>query len=726
MLKKLRERIQQRMERRVRQTPTILQMEVTECGVASLAMVLAYYGRWISLEELRVTCGVSRDGCRADTLIRAARRYELACNAFRAEPEQLARVPMPCILHWEFNHFVVLEGLTKRHAYLNDPAVGRRRITWAELSAGFTGVVLAMRPKRGFSRGGAKPALLRFLVQQLQHSKAAVAILMMISLALVIPGLMIPAFSRIFVDDILVAGNQNWLRPFLLGIAATALLRSLCMTVQQSLSLRLQGKLAVTMMSRVVWHVLSLPLEFFTQRQAGDIANRISGGEQVSRLLANGLAVNALSLVETGFFALLMAAYDLPLAGLCLSIVCLNVVATVLLGGRHEDVNRSLSSERGTLVGTTLRQISGIEGLKANGLEGYFFGGWAGYQAKYLNKYHEAGLYAVVMQMMPVFTSAMATAAILGFGSWQIIHGSLTIGALVAFQSLTMSFAAPITNLVQLTASMQAAKGDIARLLDVFNYPAEPVEHPPLEAQAGTKLSGRIKIRDLRFGYSPLAAPLVDGLSLELQPGMRVALVGASGSGKSTVSRLISGLYRPWGGQIWFDGRPRDQIPAEVFAASLAYVDQEISLFDASLRDNLTLWDRSITDETIHRALRDAEIDHVIALRPGHFDCRVEQGGRNFSGGERQRIEIARALVGEPSILLLDEATAALDSVTEQAIDANLRRRGCSCILIAHRLSTIRDCDEIIVLDKGKVIERGTHDDLMSSRGVYAGLIARE
>jgi NHLM bacteriocin system ABC transporter peptidase/ATP-binding protein len=588
MLKKLRDRVRQRNQRRVRRAPTILQMEVTECGVASLAMVLAYYGRWVSLEALRVTCGVSRDGCRADTLIRAARRYEFDCNAFRAEPDQLVRVPMPCILHWEFNHFVVLEGLTKSHAYLNDPAVGRRRITWAELGAGFTGVVLAMRPKSGFIRGGSKPALLPFVVQQLKHSKAAVGVLVMISLALVIPGLMIPAFSRIFVDDILAAGNQDWLRPFLLGMAGTALLRGLCMALQQSLSLRLQGKLAITQMSRVVWHVVSLPLEFFTQRQAGDIANRISGAEQVSRLLANGLAVNALNLIETGFFALLMAAYDLPLAGLCLSIVSLNLVAMVLLGGRYEDVNRTLSSERGTLVGSTLRQVSGIEGLKANGLEGYFFGGWAGYQAKYLNKCHEAGLYAVVMQMVPTFTSAMATVAILGLGAWQILHGSLTLGGLVAFQSLMMSFAAPITNLVQLSASVQAAKGDVARLQDIFNYPAETVAHPPLEAQSRTKLSGRITIRDLRFGYSPLATPLVDGLSLQLQPGMRVALVGASGSGKSTVARLISGLYQPWDGQICFDDLPREQIPAEVFAASLACVDQEISLFDASLRDNLT------------------------------------------------------------------------------------------------------------------------------------------
>jgi NHLM bacteriocin system ABC transporter peptidase/ATP-binding protein len=708
-------------------TPTILQMEIAECGVASLAIILAHHGKWVPLERLRAACGVTALGTRANSLIRAARHFGLSCDAFRAEPHQLDKVPMPCIIHWEFWHFLVLEGLSERFAWLNDPAVGRRRVTIGEFDDCFTGVVLAMQPAPGFAPSGRRPDYYGFLARQLTHSRRAVAMLIAISLALVVPGLVIPAYSRIFVDEILVASNHNWLRPLLLGLASTAVVRVLCTAVQQSLSLRLQRKLTVTLASRMLWHILSLPLEFFGHRMPGDIVHRISATEQISRLLANGLAVNVLNLIEAAFFGLLMAVYDPPLAAICTAIMCLNVVATLAFGHRNEDANRSLAVERGRLFAATSHYFGSIEGIRANGLEGDCFAGWAGYQARYLNKQREAGIFAALQTAAPSFTTALSMAAILCFGSWQVMGGALTIGGLVAFQSLMMSFSRPITNLVLLGANIQAAKGDVARLLDLFNYPPERQKQAEsLSPDLPPRLSGHMRIENLQFGYAPLDSPLLDSLSLHVDPGMRIAFVGASGSGKSTVARLICGLYEPWSGEVRFDGLPIEQISSTVFSGSIAYVDQDIMLFEGSLRENLTLWDPTLPDAAIRQALKDAEIDCVVDARPGGVDCRVEEGGGNFSGGERTRIEIARALVGNPSILVLDEATSALDTITELAIDANLRRRGCTCIIIAHRLSTIRDCDEIIVLDKGRVIERGQHDALMALHGAYARLVSQQ
>ncbi|MGO8868682.1 MAG: NHLP family bacteriocin export ABC transporter peptidase/permease/ATPase subunit [Alphaproteobacteria bacterium] len=715
-----------RRSRTVRRTPTILQMEAVECGAASLAIILAYHGIWVPLEQLRVDCGVSRDGSKASNLLKAARRYGLAAKGFRKEPATLRGLPMPCIVHWNFNHFMVLERLDAQRAYLNDPAVGRRRVSLAEFKESFTGVVLAFEPGEDFKRLGRKPAAFGIVARELGRSRPAVALLLILSVALVVPGVVIPAFSRIFVDDILIDGASAWLVPLLIGMAATALARALIGLLQQSLLLRLETKLAVTMISRFLWHVLSLPMEFFTQRHAGDIASRVAANEQVARLLSSGLATNALNLVSLAFFAAAMAVYDLGLAALGVGMSLVNILALKLVSARRENLNRSLAVERGKLNGSTVGVIRTIETLKATGLEDDAFARWAGFQAKVLNAEQRLGLYSAFLEIFPTLFSALTTAAILGMGGLHVIEGALTIGGLVAFQSLMASFSAPIAGLVQLAGNFQTIKGDLARLEDVFNYPIEvsAERETPFEA-VPPKLFGRVEIKDLRFGYSPLDPPLIDGLSLALEPGMRVALVGASGSGKSTVGRLIAGLCKPWSGEVRFDGRPLAEIPPAVFANSVAYVDQDVFLFEGTARDNVTLWDPTVPEAEITQALKDAEIYDEIASRMGNYDCYVGEAGSNFSGGQRQRIEIARALAGNPSLLVLDEATAALDPATEKAIDDNLRRRGVTCIIIAHRLSTIRDCDEIILLDGGKVTERGTHDELIARGGTYGRLVSQ-
>ncbi|WP_300163363.1 NHLP family bacteriocin export ABC transporter peptidase/permease/ATPase subunit [Bradyrhizobium sp.] len=710
----------------MKRTPTVLQMEASECGAAALGIVLAYYGAWIPLEQLRTACGVSRDGSKASNIVKAARSFGLAARGFRKEPSTLHEMPMPCIIHWNFNHFVVLEGIDGDRVYINDPALGRRRIDMTELDLAFTGVVLTMERTESFKKQGSEPRGLRLLLRELRGSTTAVGLLVVVSLALVVPAIVVAGFSKIFVDDILIRHTSNWLVPLLIGMAITAAFRAILTMVRQSLLLRLQTKLAVVMISRFLWHVMALPVEFFTQRHAGDVASRVSANEQIARLLSSGIAANALNLTSVVFFAAAMAIYDLPLAALGVGMSLMNVLALRLMGDRRQDVSRSLAIERGKLVGATVSAVRTIETLKASGLEDEAFGQWAGIQAKALNAEQELGVSSALLDLMPTLFSGLTVAAILGFGGLRVIEGSLTLGSLIAFQSLMASFSEPVNELVNYVGSFQTIKGALERLEDVYNYPVEDSGKAVAADRFPPKLAGRVELHNIQFGYSVLEPPLLADLSINVPPGARIALVGASGSGKSTLAKLICGLYRPWSGEIRIDGWTLPEIPPQVFANSVAYVDQDVFLFEGTARDNLTLWDATATEADLSQALRDAAIHEDIAARAGNYDCYVNEGGTNFSGGQRQRIEIARALVSNPSVIVLDEATGALDPITEKSIDDSLRRRGCTCIIIAHRLSTIRDCDEIILLQQGKIVERGTHEQLMALQGAYAKLVAQE
>jgi len=713
--------------RRVR-TPTITQMAAIECGAASLAMVLAFHGAWVPLEELRVACGVTRDGSKASNILKAARRLGLSARGFKKEVKGLADLPVPSIIHWNFNHYVVFEGFKRGRAHINDPASGPRKLDLAELEESFTGVVLAFEKSAEFQKLGRAPGLIKSLTKPLAGSGIALAFVVIASLAMVVPGIAIAGFSKVFVDHILVAAKSDWLVPLVIGVGTAAFFRGTLTWLQQKYLLRMETRLSLSMASGFLWRMIHLPIGFFQQRHVGDLSDRMAANDRVATLLSGQLATNTLNLSSVLFYGAALAVFDLSLAAIAIVLALMNVLALKAVNRRREDASRSVLADGGKLAAATIGSIRSAESLKAAGMENDAFAKWAGSQAKLLDGQRNLGLSDALLAVFPALMSSLTTAAILGVGGFRVMEGSLSVGAIVAIQSLMASFTKPIASLVNLGGQLQRVKGDLARLDDVGSHSVEPT-HGPADGAAWTGppvLSGRLEVCDVCYGYSPLDPPLLTDISLALDPGARIAIVGGSGSGKSTVGRLVAGIIHPWQGRISIDGKALETIPSQIFAASVAYVDQDIFLFGGTIRDNLTLWNETIGDAALTRALKDAAIHDEITAREGQYDCLVEEGGINFSGGQRQRLEIARALVGEPTLLVLDEATAALDPITEKIIDDNLRRRGCACLIVAHRLSTIRDCDEIIVLQGGRIVERGTHDGLIAAAGEYARLIGAE
>ena len=710
-------------------TPTILQLEAVECGAAALAMVLAWHGRYVPLEVLRIECGVSRDGSKAGNILRAARTHGLVARGFRKEPGELSELPLPAILFWNFNHFVVLEGFKDGCACVNDPALGRRSLQSADFDQAFTGVVLTFERGPDFKPGGDKPSVPRSLKQYLEGLTPSLALAVALGLGLVIPGLVIPTLMSRFVDEVLVTRLPGAAEALLAGLAIAALARGLLHWIQAQVLTAAFTRAAMTAARRFFAQALSLPMEFYAQRSPGEIAARVDLNERVAEIVSNDLSALALDFVTASFFLVLMARLEPGLAALAVLAVCAEVAVWRVLSARAAEGSQHVSLQAGKLAGTATGGLANIESIKAAGQENALFLKWLGLQVRYANAAVLAQRSQLTLGQVPSLIRLVTHLAVLGVASLRIIDGSMSVGNLVAFQVLLAGFSAPVHALFAATRDIHTLRGDLARLDDVLHHARAPgvLVDAPAKADGHAIAPRGISFRDVSFGYDRTAPPLIEGFSLEVKAGQRVALVGASGSGKSTVARLAAGLYQPSGGEVLFDGRARSAFDRELLARSVAYVDQDVVLFEGTVRDNLTLWDRSVEDDVMLAAAHHAVIEDEIAVRKGGLEAPLQEGARNLSGGQRQRLEIARALARGPSILILDEATSALDPSTEALVEANIRRRGIACLVVAHRLSTVRDADEILVMERGRVVERGRHEDLVAlPGGRYAALVSHD
>ena len=708
--------------------PVIMQMEALECGAASLAMVLAYYGKWLPLEQVRFDCGVSRDGSNARNILKAARSYGLAAKGYRYEPNDLRRDgKFPCIIHWNFNHFVVLDGFRGNKAILNDPAKGKYAVPLKTFDDSFTGICLLFEPTEDFTPGGKPPSVLAYAKKRLKGAGSAVAFAAITALITAITGVISPAFSRVFVDRLLTGQNPEWFIPFIIGLSLLSVLQLVVGWINAVYSLKINGKLAMVGSTAFMWKVLRMPMEFFSQRMAGDIQGRQSSNASIAGSLVNTLAPLALNAVMMVFYLVVMIRYSLLLTVIGILSVLINLVFSNIISKKRINITRVQMRDAGKLAGATVAGIEMIETIKASGAENGFFEKWAGYQASANTQQVKFQKLNQLLGQLPALVSSVCNTAVLMVGVYLAMQGRFTVGMIMAFQGFLGSFISPATSLISAGQSLQEMRTEMERIEDVMRYPTDVPEDEPVSGNCEyDKLSGNIEMKNVTFGYSRLAEPLIENFNLSLKTGSRVAFVGPSGCGKSTLSKLISGLYKPWSGEILFDGKKISEIDRSVFTGSLAVVDQDIILFEDTIANNIKMWDNSIEDFEMIMAARDAQLHEDIMQREGGYQYKMTEGGKDFSGGQRQRMEIARVLAQDPTIIILDEATSALDAKTEYNVVNSIKDRGITCIVVAHRLSTIRDCDEIIVMDNGRVAERGTHDELMKKGGMYAELVTNE
>ncbi|MBQ7886583.1 MAG: NHLP family bacteriocin export ABC transporter peptidase/permease/ATPase subunit [Clostridia bacterium] len=714
------------MKHKRKKVPVIMQMEALECGAASLCMILAHYGKWLPLPRVRTELGVSRDGVSAKSILRGARSFGMEGKGFRYGVDALKeKIALPCILFWDNCHFVVLTGFGKKGAYINDPASGAVVVPMDKFEKHYSGVALEIVPGAGFVPSGRPTSIWPFVKKRLTGAGGALAFLSLSGLAAAVFGIAQPALSSSFVDKILTGANTAWLMPLLLILTGLAVIQFFLQAATASYRNYVQGRFAVSANCDYLMHVLRLPMQFFSQRMAGDIAGRQRDNAAVANTLLNTFAPMGVGLITMAVYLIMMLSISPVLTLIGVTALLIDLFAAQVISRRRMAAARVIARDSGMLSGSTASILGMMETIKASGAEDGVYARWTGMQAAMVSGQAKIARLNTYWGGIPQLLLNVSNVLLVALGALLIIRGKLTTGMLLALQSLLQSLITPAEQLIAAGQEITEMRSSMERIEDVTNYETDEVfsgEHAP--DKDTSSITGAVSIRNVTFGYSRQATPVIRDFSLELTPGRKVALVGSSGCGKSTISKLVAGLYQPWEGEILFDGKPMAAYDRAAFTSSVAVVDQDIFLFSGTVKDNFRFSDGTISDSDMIRAARDAQVHEAILKHPGGYDAFIAEGGANFSGGQRQQLEIARALAGNPSVLILDEGTSALDAQTEALVMDAIKARGMTMLLIAHRLSTIRDADEILVLKDGVVIERGTHEQLLALGGEYASLVS--